>query len=105
MHAVIHMDGHGEDEFPVECFSELYNELFVSGIVDGEVSVIDDASGWSLSAHRDGRIVFEHLGGQGGPMHMIPVPKARVIELWKRLVHGDLASIMTEPWRAGYVDK
>lgn len=105
MYGIIHMDGSGEDNLPVERFSELYDELFVSGITDGDVSVIDDNSGWGLSAHRDGRLVFEHLGGQGSPRHMIPVPKERVIELWERLIQGDIDGLLLEAWKPGYVEK
>jgi hypothetical protein len=102
MYGIVHMDGSGEDNPPVERMSELYDELFSSGIVDGNVSVIDDNTGWGMSAHRDGRLVFEHLGGEGGPHHMIPVPKERVLELWRRLIDGDIHSILSEPWKPGY---
>jgi hypothetical protein len=105
MYGVIHMDGSGEDNLPLESFSKLYDELFSSGIMDGDVSVIDDNSGWGMSAHRDGRLVFEHLGGQGAARHMIPVPKEHVLELWKRLIEGDVEGLLKEPWKPGYVDK
>jgi hypothetical protein len=81
MYGVIHMDGSGEDNPPVEKLSDLYEELFSSGIMDGDVSVVNDTFGWGMSAHRDGRLVFEHLGGEGAPKHMIPVPKKQVLEL------------------------
>lgn len=103
MYGVIHMDGSGENNPPVESLSSLYDELFSSGIVDGDVSVINDNSGWGISAHRDGRVVFEHLGGQGTPRHMIPVSKERVLELWKRLIRGDTDGLLSEPWKPGYL--
>ena len=46
---------------PLRSLSDLYDELFTSGIVDGNITVIHDAAGWAMSAHRDGRLVFEHL--------------------------------------------
>jgi hypothetical protein len=58
-----------------------------------------------MYAHRDGRFVFEHLGGQGGPRHMIPVPKDRVLELWRRLINGDIDDLLLEAWKPGYNDK
>ena len=98
------MDGSGEDNPSEECLSKLYDELFLSGIVDGEVSVINDDMGWGMSAHRDGRLVFEHLGGDGAPRHMIPVSKDRVLELWKRLIEGDINGLLSEHWRTGYTE-
>jgi len=95
------MDGSGEDNPPVESLSTLYEELHSSGIVDGNVAVIHDDSGWCISAHRDGTLVFEHLG-QGGERHMVAVPKERVLELWKRLIDGDIEGLLKEPWKPGY---
>jgi len=82
--------------------SALYDELADSDREHGDVSIVHQDTGWSMSAHRDGRLVFEHLG-EGGERHMIPVPKERVLELWKKLIRGDIASIGAEPWKPGYV--
>lgn len=57
-----------------------------------------------MSAHRDGRLVFEHLG-HGGERHMFPVPKEQVIQLWQRLIGGDIEALLTEPWKPGYVER
>jgi hypothetical protein len=103
MYGVIHMDASGEDNPPVESLSDLYDELASSGIIDGNVAVIHDDSGWCISAHRDGRVVFGHLG-TGGDRHMIPVSKERVLELWRRLIDGDIDSLLAEPWKPGYVE-
>lgn len=102
MFGVNHMDGSGEDNPPLESLPALYDELTSSGIFDGSVAVINDDSGWCLSAHRDGRLVFEHLE-QGGERHMIPVSKSRVLELWRQLVAGDIDGLLSEPWIPGYV--
>jgi hypothetical protein len=34
---------------------------------------------------------------------MIPVPKERVLEMWKRLIDGDIEGFLSEPWKPGYV--
>jgi hypothetical protein len=102
MFGVTHMDASGEDDPPLESLSALLDELETSGILDGNVAVIHDDTGWCLSAHRDGRLVFEHLA-EGGERHMIPVPKERVLELWKRLIGGDIEGLLAEPWQPGYV--
>jgi len=105
MFGVIHMDASGDDDPPVESLSDLYDELWSSGIVDGNVSVINDDLGWSMSAHRDGRLVFEYLRDSetNHRYHMIPVSKEGVLALWKRLIDGDIQGLLSESWKAGYV--
>ncbi len=105
MYGVIHMDGSGDDDPPLDKLPALYDELFNSGIFDGNVAVINDDTGWCLSAHRDGRVVFGNLQDRTSDRHMIPVPKERVLELWKRLIAGDVVGLLKEPWKPGYVDR
>jgi len=33
---------------------------------------------------------------------MTNVPKARVLELWMRLIEGDIETLVGEPWLPGY---
>ena len=96
------MDASGQDNPPLESLPDLYDELWSSGIVDGNVAVINDDSGWYISAYRDGRVVFGHLR-ESKDRHMIPVPKERVLDLWRRLIDGDMESLFAEPWIPGYV--
>jgi hypothetical protein len=106
MFSVIHMDSSGDDDPPIESLPVLYEELFASGIMDGNVAVINQDTGWCISAHRDGRLVFEQLGDDGkSTRHMIPVPKEQVLRLWKRLIDGDIDGILSEPWKPGYISK
>jgi hypothetical protein len=105
MFGVIHTDGSGEDSPGIESLSALYDELLSADSEHGEVAVIDDGSGWSLSAHRSGRLVFEQLGSRGATArHMIPVSKATVLGFWKRLIDGDTQGLLAEPWRPGYTE-
>lgn len=103
MFGVIHTDGSGDDNPPLDSLSDLYDELLTADQEHGDVAVVHDESGWSMSAHRDGRLVFERLGTRGQTArHMIPVPKERVLELWRRLIDGDVDGLLLEPWRPGY---
>ena len=104
MFSVIHSDGSGEENPTLDSLSALYDELQSADREHGDVAVVHEDTGWSLSAHRDGRLVFEHLG-QGGERHMFPVSKERVLELWRRLIDGDIDGLIKEPWRPGYVDR
>jgi hypothetical protein len=103
MFGVIHTDGSGEDNPPLENLSDLYDELSTADREHGDVAVVHDGSGWCMSAHRDGRLVFEQLGTRGTTArHMIPVPEQRVLELWKRLIAGDINGLLKEQWKPGY---
>jgi hypothetical protein len=65
---------------------------------------VHEDSGWCMSAHRDGRLVLGHLG-KGGERHMMPVTKQHVLELWIRLIDGDIDGLLSEPWKQGYVER
>lgn len=104
MFSIIHTDGSGEENPSLDTLSDLYDELLSADREHGDVAVVNDDTGWSMSAHRDGRVVFEHLGGEdGGPRHMVPIRKERVLQLWRRLIDGDIDSLMAEPWKSGYI--
>ena len=103
MFGVLHSDGSGEDNPPLEKLPSLYEELLTADREHGDVAVINDDLGWCMSAHRDGRLVFERLGTKGKTaQHMTAVSKDRVLELWNRLIEGEVDGILKEPWEAGY---
>lgn len=103
MFSIIHTDGSGEDNPSLESLSDLYDELLSADREHGDVTVVHEDTGWSMSAHRDGRLVFEHLG-KGGERHMMPVSKERVLKLWGKLIEGDIDGILSEPWVLGYTE-
>jgi hypothetical protein len=98
------IDDSGAIDPPIESLSELYDELKSSDQEHGDVSVTDENTGWSISAHRDGRVVLVNLI-EGGGRHMHPVSKEKVLELWGVLASGGIERILSEPWRDGYVSK
>jgi hypothetical protein len=103
MFGIIHADGSGEDNPGKERFSELYDELVTADREHGDVAVVNDDSGWCISAHRDGRLVMERLGTRGATArHMLSVTKKRTLEMWERLIDGDIDGLLKEPWRPGY---
>jgi hypothetical protein len=106
MFNIMHTDGSGEVNPPSESLSSLYDELLTADREHGDVSVVHEESAWCLSAHRDGRLVLEKLGTRGSTAkHMIPVPKERVLELWKCLIAGDINGLLSEPWKPGYAER
>lgn len=58
-------------------------------------------SGWTLSAHESGVLVWENVESGASPRHMRGVPRERILDLWIRLAAGLLAELEQEPWRAG----
>ena len=101
MFSALPSDGSSTENPPIESLEALYDELLGPDCAHGDVAVVHENTGWSISAHRDGRLVFEHLG-KGGERHMIPVPKKRTIQLWIRLAEGDIDGLLAEPWKPGY---
>lgn len=100
MYGVLHADGSGEVNPPVECLLALYNELLTTGDEHPDVSVEHEETGWCISAYRNGRVILSALDGK--ERHMMGVPKEHVLALWKRLIDGDIAGVLAEPWQSGY---
>src|SRR4051812_17155000 len=100
MFSIQHADGSGECNPPLGHLSALYDELASADQEHGDVAVINDDHGWTISAHRDGRVVMEDLGNvmTRTERHMTPVPKGDVLELWHRLIDGDIQNLLKEPW-------
>lgn len=104
MFSVIHANGSGEENPSLDALSDLYDELESADQEHGDVAVVHEDTGWSMSAHRDGRLVFEHLGS-GGERHMFPVAKDLVLSFWRRLIEGNIDELMLEPWKPGYIER
>ena len=58
-------------------------------------------SGWTLSAHESGLLVWENGESDTSPRHILGVPRERVLDLWTKLAAGLIPEIEQEPWRAG----
>lgn len=100
MFGILHADGSGETDPPIEALSSLYDELLTTDAEHGDVSVIDDRTAWCLSAYRDGRVILGNLQG-GGERHMLSVPKEQVLDMWRKVAAGDIDSVLAEPWQPG----
>jgi hypothetical protein len=105
MFGIRHADGSGENNPPLESLSDLFDELLTADQEHGDVAVMHDDTGWCLSVHRDGRVIFGNLQDRRSERHMIPVSKERVLRLWKRLIDGDIDGLLKEPWKPGYTAK
>jgi hypothetical protein len=80
----------------------LYDELGSAEREVGDVAVINDDSAWCLSAHRDGRVVFGQLSDRQSDLHILAVPKEKVIAMWEKLIAGDIEGLLKEAWKPGH---
>ena len=103
MFGILHMDGSGENDPPIESLPKLYDELLVADVEHPDVSVIHDGTGWCMSAYRGGGLVFGKLGDPSSERHMTGVERERVLELWKLLINGEIDRLLLEPWKPGYI--
>jgi len=99
MYGLIHADGSGEVNPPVENLSALYDELLSTDDEHPDVSVEHEETGWCISAYRNGRVTLS--SSRGETRHMIGVSKEQVLELWKRLIEGNIDSLLKEAWKPG----
>ena len=102
MFGVLHVDGTGDSNPPIESLSDLYDELLTAEPEHGDVAVINDDTGWSISAHRDGRVILENLAVPGTKRHMTNVTKERALSIWRRLINGEIDGLLKEAWKEGY---
>ncbi|MDB6017528.1 MAG: hypothetical protein JWR19_2017 [Pedosphaera sp.] len=58
-------------------------------------------SGWTLSAHEIGLVVWENLESSDEPRHQVGISREKALELWLKLSRGEVAAIHQEPWRPG----
>src|SRR5689334_1558294 len=64
MYGIRNADGSGEeldDGHVREQLERVYDQLRSSCAEHGDVAITDSGTGWSLSAHRDERVVLENL--------------------------------------------
>lgn len=88
MYSMIHADGSGEVDTPLESLSELYDELLLTDDEHPDVSVEHEGTGWCISAYRNGRVIL--ISRQGDARHMKGISKKRVIQLSMALIEGDI---------------
>ena len=101
--SILHRYGDGSFVRSPSDFTALLRELdeHPEDVEHGEVSVAHEESGWCISVHTGGYVVFEHLG-DGGERHMRGVSEAKILELWTLLAAGDIATVEQECWKPGY---
>ena len=98
MISVIHTDGSGDDYPAFDVLSDLYDELSVTDSEHPDVSVVNED--WYISAYKSGLVILGNEKDE--PRNLRSVPKERVLELWKKLIEGDIDGLLSEHWNEGY---
>ena len=93
MFYVTHMDGSGDANPPLERLPDLYDELLSADGEHGDVRLSTRSRNGvcRLTVMADS---YSNISETGGERHMIPVRKARVFELWGRLIYGDIDGLL-----------
>lgn len=63
---------------------------------------LSDETGWTIAAHQGGTVVLENPESEDGPWHMRGQTQEQIMELWRLLQAGDLATLRQRPWLTGY---
>ena len=98
---VTHRRGQMEEGSDTTDFAGLLAELDVADAEHGDVAV-EDESGWSLTAHRNGNVTFENVDEDGDPRHMRNVPRDKVLDLMRLVAAGDIEAVSREDWQPEY---
>jgi hypothetical protein len=96
-----HAFGAEEDDPAKDTLVRLIGELDTSDAEHGAVSISTE-SGWTLSAHRDGSVVWENVERDDEPRHMQGQARDRMVSLFAAVADGHLQSVEEQPWRYGY---
>jgi hypothetical protein len=103
-YGVIHLYGHSDDAPGIDNLGELYDELEKADQTHFEVTVLHDESGYIITAHAAGYVVLDNMENIDKIVeyrHIDSVTREQVIDMWRKLVTGDIESILALPWRPG----
>lgn len=100
-YVIRHLDGSGDDGLPTSSFESLYDELRYADGEHNDVAVIDDDTGWCITAYPSGLVIFQCLA-DGIAFHMRGIDKLQVIQMWMQLSRGDLDGVRKLPWKSGF---
>jgi hypothetical protein len=100
-YGVRHADGSSDENVPVSSFGYLYDELDRADGEHGDVAVIDDDTGWCITAYPRHLVIFQCLAN-GTSFHMRDVDRSQVMKMWALLAQGAIEDIQKLPWKDGF---
>ncbi|WP_269523375.1 hypothetical protein [Coraliomargarita parva] len=96
------MDGTSELNPDANRLRELIAELDGPNVDDAphpDISLVHNASGWSLTLYPSGIVTFENLDEPDClPRHLVNVSRREALKLWLELSKGEIDLIHSRPW-------
>lgn len=99
--SVTHISGAMDQDPAVSALISLVEELAEADSEHPDVAVAHE-SGWTLSGHQDGRVVWENVETNAEPRHLEGVDREKLVALFAALASGDVGTIEAEEWMPGY---
>lgn len=99
--SIMHVSGEEEDDPSLSALTSLVDELVLAEAEHPDIAVSDE-SGWTLSAFRSGRVVWEHVEADVEPRHLEHMPREQLITMLEALAEQDIEFVEAHPWRPGY---
>lgn len=93
-----HLQG-DQDSATIEGIPELVAELDHADGEHTDVSV-EHESGWTLSAYREGLVVWENVKDDQETGRLYDVPRDEVATMFAELARGDIVAVAVRPWGA-----
>jgi glutamate mutase epsilon subunit len=85
-----------------QAMRELLDQLDAPGAGDAghpDVSLVHDASAWSLSVFPGGTVTFENLEAEDlPPFYMNGVSQAEALRMWLQLSRGEIDALRARDW-------
>jgi hypothetical protein len=100
-YGVRHLDGSIDEDAPTSSFRSLYDELRRADGEHNDAAVIDDDTGWCVTAYPSGLVIFQCLA-DGSAFHCRDVIEDDVIRMWTELANGRFEDLRRWPWKDGF---
>jgi hypothetical protein len=98
---ITHTSGAMDADPSRESIPALLDELATSDAEHPDVAVSHD-SGWTLSAFRCGRLVWENVEEDADPRHLPRASRGDTERLLRALAEGRIDEVDAEAWQPGY---
>jgi len=93
-----HFDGSMDESTSLDEVDDLVAELDAADVEHPDVAISDE-SGWTLSAYRSGKVLWENVERGDDEYSLDGVSRDEVIRLFRLVAVGDLDAIHRMPWQ------
>lgn len=102
-YVITHADGETQANPALDCLAGLVAELDIASNRDhADVAIMDEDTGWSLSAYRGGSLLWENLlDAEAGTHHCGQLHGAArddVLRLFLHIARGEIDAVAELPW-------